>query len=184
MGLRFEVVPPEVDETFPPSLSPEEAAEALALAKARAVAGRRPGSLVLGADTIVLAPGRVLGKPSGRGEARAFLELLSGSTHRVVTGLAVGRAPDGPWQVGHASTEVTMRRIAPAEIEAYLESREWEGKAGAYAIQETGDRFVTGLVGSRTNVVGLPVELAASFLRRAGFALPGGRAIEEAGGGG
>ncbi|MGH7151102.1 MAG: Maf family protein [Planctomycetota bacterium] len=173
LGLRFEVVPPGIDEALPPGLPPEAAAEALALAKARAVAGVRPGALVLGADTLVAVGGRTLGKPSDRAQARAYLGLLSGSTHRVVTGLALGPSPDGPWRVGHAVTEVTMRRIEVAEVEAYLESGEWEGKAGGYAIQETADRFVTRLEGSRTNVVGLPVELLVEYLRLEGIAVPG-----------
>jgi nucleoside triphosphate pyrophosphatase len=171
--VRFEVVPPGIDETLGPGILPEAASEALALAKARAVAVRRPGFLVLGADTLVAVGRRTLGKPSDRAQARAFLGLLSGSTHRVVTGLALGPSPDGPWRVGHAVTEVTMRRIEPAEVEGYLDSGEWEGKAGAYAIQETADRFVTRLEGSRTNVVGLPVELLVEYLRLAGIAVPG-----------
>ncbi len=167
------MVPPGIDEALPPGILPEAAAEALALAKARAVAGRRPEALVLGGDTLVAVGARTLGKPSDRAHARALLGLLSGSTHRVVTGLALGPSPDGPWRVGHDVTEVTMRRIEPAEIESYLDSGEWEGKAGGYAIQETADRFVTRLEGSRTNVVGLPVELLLEFLRLAGVGVPG-----------
>ena len=184
MGVSFDVVPPHSEEVLPPGLEPERGAERVALEKARSVARRMRGALVLGADTLVVAEGRVLGKPRDREEARAFLLLLSGTTHRVVTGIALGRAPDGPWRTGHDSTGVTMRAIAAAEIEAYLDTGEWKGKAGAYAIQETADRFVTRLEGSRTNVVGLPVELVAGLLGREGFHVPSRPPIARGGGAG
>src|SRR5439155_17981854 len=101
--------------------------------------------------------------------ARAMLSTLSGSRHRVVTGVCALRSSDGRIASGWERTWVTMRPIAPAEIEAYVLSREWEGKAGGYAIQETADRFVTKLEeGGFDNVVGLPVRLALGLLRRLG----------------
>ena len=169
MGLRFEVVPSEVDESLPSGSEPGGIAEGLALRKARAVAEGLRDALVLGADTLVVAGSRILGKPRDRAEAREFLRLLSGTTHRVITGVALLEAPDGEPGVGHEVTRVTMRSLAGAEIEAYLDSAEWEGKAGAYAIQESGDRFVVRLEGSRSNVVGLPVELVRRLLLAKGW---------------
>jgi septum formation protein len=138
------------------------------------------GAIVLGADTIVAldTPGGVelLGKPADEREARAMLERLSGSRHKVVTGVCALRASDRASARGFERTFVTMRAISAAEIEAYVSSREWEGKAGGYAIQESADRFVTRLEeGGFDNVVGLPVRLALDLLARLGAAVPGRR---------
>jgi len=161
--------------------APEEAASLLAVRKARAVAGAHEGedALVIGADTVVaLGDGdgaRLLGKPSGVAEARAMLEGLSGSRHRVITGVAVVDCASGACFEGWERTWVTMRAIGPEEIDAYVASGEWRGKAGGYAIQETADAFVTSLEeGGFDNVVGLPVSLTLELLRRGGAALAGG----------
>jgi septum formation protein len=176
-GLAFEVSPTDVDEDLPDApggIEPEVAAVLLAERKARA-ARRPPGGFVLAADTIVAVGEALLGKPSGPKEAREMLERLSGSRHRVVTGVCALRADDGRTESGFERTFVTMRPILPAEIEAYVASGEWEGKAGGYAIQETADRFVTRLEeGGLDNVVGLSVRLALELLRRLGAELPAG----------
>lgn len=153
------VVPaiPEPDEALG-GLAPSQQAEALAYFKAREVADQCPDSVVLGADTLVSVGGRVLGKPGDRREAERMLRTLSGTRHQVVTGVAIIR-PDGQRLIASDCTHVTMRRMTEEEIRAYLDSGEWEGKAGAYAIQETADRFVQRLEGSFSNVVGLPMEL-------------------------
>ena len=181
-GLDFEVEPADVDESLPPGTAPEAGALRLARAKARAVA-RRLGTgdaLVLAADTIVALEDpsgsgsmRLLGKPADAEEARTMLQLLSRSRHAVVTGVAVLRTRDGALEEGFERTWVTMRAITAEEVEAYVRSGEWEGKAGGYAIQETADRFVTGLEeGGLENVVGLPVALALDLLARLGLPLP------------
>jgi septum formation protein len=171
-ALEFEVRATDVPEDLPPGVEPEAAAVLLAERKARA-ARADPGSIVLAADTIVAVGGTLLGKPSGPEEARAMLERLSGSRHRVVTGVCARRADDGRERSGFERTFVTMRAIAPAEIEAYVASLEWEGKAGGYAIQETADRFVTRLEeGGLDNVVGLPVGLALELLAALGAEVP------------
>ena len=160
-GVQFEVVPADVDESLPPGIEAEAGAVLLARTKALAVGGRlgpRQG-LVLAADTIVALGGRFLGKPADPQDARAMLRALSSSRHAVVTGVAVLRTSDGVLETGFERTWVTMREITPDEIEAYVRSGEWQGKAGGYAIQETADRFVTGLDGSFDNVVGFPSEL-------------------------
>lgn len=170
-GLAFKVEPSEVQEVVDSSWLAQEAAEVLAERKARAVAQAHVDDhcLVLGADTIVvLGEGEdelLLGKPEGQEEARRMLQSLSGTRHRVVTGVSVVRTGDGAGHTSHEQTWVTMRPIRPAEIEAYVASGEWMGKAGGYAIQETADAFVESLEGGGfDNVVGLPVKLALSLL--------------------
>jgi len=170
-GLAFAVEPSDVQEGVDDSWLAQEAAEALAERKARAVAQSHLGEncLVLGADTIVvLGEGeneRLLGKPEGEGEARQMLERLSGTRHRVVTGVSVVRTRDGVARTAHEQTWVTMRPIRPAEAAAYVKSGEWKDKAGGYAIQETADAFVESLDGGGfDNVVGLPVALTLGLL--------------------
>lgn len=180
-GLEFEIEPADADETIQHELGAGAIAEDLALRKARIVAERRRGAspkaraLVLGSDTVVVLgddgdPGRrFLEKAADEAEARSMLSALSGTRHRVITGVAVVSAgPSGPSEVSdHETTWVTMRAITEAEIEAYVASGEWRGKAGAYAIQETADRFVDHLDGGGfDNVVGLPVERTLRLLAR------------------
>ncbi|HUS93284.1 MAG TPA: Maf family protein [Phycisphaerae bacterium] len=168
-GLSFDVVPPPFGEPeeLPEDLTPTRRAEALAYFKARAVAECRPEACVLGADTIVAADGRVLGKPADRADAERMLRGLSGTRHAVITGVAL-LMPCGRRLIASETTYVTMRPMTEQEIADYLASGEWIGKAGAYAIQETADRFVVGLEGSFSNVVGLPVELVERLIGRAG----------------
>ncbi len=182
-GLRFEVEPSDVDETLVGRPEAEPAARELALRKAAHVARAYAGApaWVIGSDTVVaLGEGegvRLLGKPEGAGEARAMLEALSGSRHRVVTGVCVidasrwdPAAPEGDGcALAHERTWVHMRPILPEEVAAYVASGEWRGKAGGYAIQENADAFVTRLEeGGFDNVVGLPVGLTLELLRQAG----------------
>jgi septum formation protein len=170
MGLDFEIVPADVDETEPPGLSPQADAEALAERKADAVARGRAVGVVLGADTIVTDGTRIYGKPRDRAHAIEILSRLSSRPHRVITGVCLIDGGTGRRRTASESTQVTMRAMTRAEIEAYVDSGEAMGKAGAYAIQETGDRFVTRVDGSLSNVVGLPVELLTRMLADFGFA--------------
>lgn len=179
-GLSFEVEPSCAPEEYSSEWTPEEVAVQLAERKARAVAERHPGerSWVLAADTVVAleVQGRVrlLEKPRDEAEAREMLELLSGSRHRVVTGVAVHPcAGGGRACAAFERTWVRMRPIAPAEIDAYVRSGEWRDKAGGYAIQENADAFVLELSeGGFDNVVGLPVALALRLLGESGAPLP------------
>ena len=131
-----------------------------AAGKARSVdSGGRP---VLGVDTVVVCDGRRIGKPSGSGEAAAILEALSGRSHEVVSGLCL-RGPG--WEELHRSTtRVVFRRLPAAEIERYLASGEWEGRAGAYAIQGLGAGLVERIEGDYLNVVGLPAAILVAIL--------------------
>ncbi len=171
-GLAFTIEVSSVDEDLHPLTPPEEAALELAERKARAVAHRMGGRdlLVLAADTIVAVdlPGRgavMLAKAADECEAAEMLRTLSGSRHRVITGVCALRTRDLALCRGFERTFVTMRAITDAELAAYVESGEWKDKAGAYAIQETADRFVTSLEeGGFDNVVGLPVQLSLRLL--------------------
>jgi septum formation protein len=191
-GLSFEIDPAAVDEALGPGLDPAVAARALAERKARAVAARHAGPVhVIGADTVVaLEPARgarspqaLLGKPETPAEAAGMLRALSGTRHAVVTGVCVVRAADHAAFIDSERTWVTMRVIAPREIEDYVASGEWRDKAGGYAIQESADRFVTSLEeGGFDNVVGLPVARTLALLCAAG-ALPAARLAGDASGG-
>lgn len=168
-GQDFDVIPsgaaeiPHADETG------EARSRRLAVEKATEVAARIPGRWVLGADTLVLCEDAILGKPGDLEEARAMLVGLSGRRHRVVTGFAL-IGPDRAI-VGEEAvvTVVGFRKLSDAEIDGYVESREWQDKAGAYAIQGAAAAFVSELRGSHSNVVGLPLEAVERVLREHGL---------------
>ena len=168
MGYAFDVVPPDVDETVRAGADPAAEAERLAAAKAEDVAGRTPPSILVAADTVVALGGEILGKPRDRAHAREMLGRLSGTRHHVITGLCVLDTRAGRRRVGSVSTAVTMTAMTPRQIAEYVDSGEADGKAGAYAIQETADRYVSHLEGSFDNVVGLPTERLGEILRELG----------------
>ncbi|MEA2190793.1 MAG: nucleoside triphosphate pyrophosphatase [Solirubrobacteraceae bacterium] len=153
LGIAFEVCPVDVDERS--DGEPSEVARSNALAKARAGARLRPGTTVLGADTIVVCDGAILGKPASEAEARSMLERLSGRSHTVVSGLAL--IGSGNPQVVHEVTEVTFRTLSAELVRRYVRTGEWSGRAGGYAIQGQGAGLVRSISGDYLNVVGLPV---------------------------
>ncbi len=128
-----------------------------ALEKARAVA--EAGRLVIGCDTDVVLGGRALGKPRSEGEARDFLDLLSGRPHEVLSALALIGPGEGQERTGTCSSRVTFREIGEPEVERYLASGEWRERAGGYAIQGLGSTLVAAVEGDIANVIGLPVGL-------------------------
>jgi len=159
-GYRFEVIGPPFEEPGERSqVSGPAHAEALAFYKASSVAGRNPDKTVLGADTIAWIDGQIIGKPRDRADAKRILTLLSGTTHDVITGAALVHAGADRRLIEYDVTVVRVRPLSDAMIEAYLDTGLWRGKAGAYGIQDEGDPFVEAIEGSRTNVVGLPMEL-------------------------
>ncbi len=164
LGLRFTVEPPDVDETRHPDEEPAPYVERVARMKAAAVAG--PGRVVIAADTTVVFDGHVIGKPAHPAEARAMLATLSGETHAVYTGVAV--AADGVMSSTVERSLVTMLPLTDEEIAAYVDTGEPMDKAGAYALQGLGALFVESIEGSPTNVIGLPVHVAARLLRAHG----------------
>lgn len=161
-GYRFEAAPADIDERRRAGETPRALVRRLACEKAAAVAPRHPGSIVLGADTVVVVDGAVLGKPDGAAGAADMLRRLSGRAHEVLTGVALraGRRRRG----GVQSTRVVFRVLSADEIAWYVASGEPADKAGGYAIQGRASRFVTRIEGSWTNVVGLPVELVDGLL--------------------
>lgn len=165
-GYDFHVMVAEVDEVLPAAGDPRETAATNALAKARAVAHSLDAGIVVGGDTVVAAGGRIIGKPVDEAEARRILESLSGTRHSVVSAFALVDAADGRSSVETDETFVRMREMSPSEIDDYVASGEAMGKAGAYAIQETGDRFVEGLDGSLATVVGFPMEKFAEAFEK------------------
>lgn len=163
-GYDFKVMKPTVPEDRLRIREVRALAESLAYAKARQVADRLETGVVIGADTVVVHEGEIIGKPSNRDEARMILKRLAGTTHEVVTGVCVVSARRGERMLGSDITRITMRDFTEDELDEYVRSGEGVGKAGAYAIQENGDRFVERLEGSLTNVVGLPMELLAVLI--------------------
>lgn len=170
LGVRFRVVPADVDETFENGELPQDHVTRLALTKAERIAARFPDLWVLGADTIVLIEGRILGKPENRDEARSMLEALSGKTHDVLTGYALIHSRlSGLERVRWIRSRVDIRDLSEDEIEGYLATGEPMGKAGAYAIQGIGAGIVERITGSYTNVVGLPLCEVAKDLKELGI---------------
>jgi septum formation protein len=152
---QFTVVDPGPDRAWPEGADPRHGVRALALDKARRVATRRPGSVVIGADTVVVTRGHRLGKPRDADEAASMLARLHGRVHEVWTGVAVVR--DRETRTAAECTQVRFVRLTPEEIEAYAHSREPLDKAGGYAIQGRAAQFVKGIEGDYSNVVGLPL---------------------------
>jgi len=171
-GYEFTVVQPEVDEsTFATDqINPVEYAKRLALAKAKNIAKKHPDSFVIGADTIVDFQGRIIGKAADAKEAEQITRQLFSAPHKVITGIAIVRLSDGTELVRSDSTTVYPRKMTVEQIADHIKGGSWRDKAGAYAIQETGDEFVEKIEGSLTNVMGLPMELLESLL--AGLKIP------------
>jgi septum formation protein len=186
-GIAFTVQPADIDESPRDGESPVECAQRLAREKALAVSRSRPQDCVLGADTIVVVDGQILGKPRNAADAARMLRLLSGRTHDVITGVClVGPASDGRRPVaGEAereiglsqerlrgeprtaseTTRVTMCEISDDEVKEYIATGEPMDKAGAYAIQGMASRWIPRIEGDYSNVVGLPVALVYRMLR-------------------
>jgi septum formation protein len=174
-GVRFEVIPAGIEESPLAGEAPRQLAARLAREKALAVAGRLgpdPARLVLGADTIVVLGENVLGKPQDASEAESMLSRLVGRTHRVVTAVVVARSHDLVWRARTVESRVRMRPAELEEIRAYVATGEPLDKAGAYAVQGRGRRFVAEIAGSESNVIGLPLDETLDLLREAG-ASPG-----------
>ncbi|PID58287.1 hypothetical protein CSB45_04260 [candidate division KSB3 bacterium] len=161
--LSFDVIASHADEHFDHTLPPEQTAEALALRKAQEVAGSHPDAIVIGADTIVLDGGQILGKPRHEDDAFRMLSRLSNKEHRVITGLALLSGQENTF-VRHESTRVKLAALSPQAIQRYIDSGEPMGKAGAYAIQGRGAIFIEWIHGCYNNVVGLPLFLLNSML--------------------
>jgi septum formation protein len=156
VSAEFTVADPGPDRAWPRDAEPRHGVRALALDKAQRIAARRPGAVVIGADTIVVARGVRLGKPATSAEARLMLSRLQGRTHEVWSGIAV--VSDGERRTSAECTKVRFARMSEDEITAYVASGESLDKAGAYGIQGLAAAFIRGIEGDYFNVVGLPLE--------------------------
>jgi septum formation protein len=164
IGLEPDAVDPaDTDETPGPRETPRAYALRMAEAKLAVVMPRHREALVLAADSVVAVGRRILPKAETEAQARSCLALLSGRRHKVLGGVAVGRA--GRMRTRLVETAVRFKRLAPSEIDDYLRSGEWQGKAGGYAIQGRAAAFVAFLSGSYSNVVGLPLFETAALLK-------------------
>jgi septum formation protein len=166
------IIAADIDETPRPREVPTALAKRLASEKATAIAAQEQDALVLAADTVVSVGRRILPKTETADEARACLQLMSGRGHRVHSGICL---IDGASQNGGkkwlrvVSSRVRMRRLGAEDIEAYLATGEWQGKAGGYAIQGQAAAFISQIIGSYSNIVGLPLFETANLLQAAGF---------------
>lgn len=160
LRIPFREVAPSYVEHDPPDAEPVALVREHAEGKARSV--HAAGAVTLGVDTTVHLDGRVFGKPGGREDAVAMLRELAGRTHVVLSGLCL--LGDGFALLEHEVTRVTFRQLTALEIDAYLDSGEWVGRAGGYAIQGLGARLVTSIEGDYLNVVGLPATLLIDAL--------------------
>ncbi len=165
-GYKFTVVTSDVDESVFPTdgVSVCDYTKQLALAKANSVASEHPTSLVIGADTVVDFQGRIIGKAADAKEAQQITEKLFSTPHKVITGIAIVRLSDNTRLLDSDTTTVYPRKMTAEQIAEHVAGGSWKDKAGAYAIQETGDEFVEKIEGSLTNVMGLPMELLRSLL--------------------
>jgi septum formation protein len=166
-GIGFEVQPADIPEDPLPGEDARACAERLAREKALAIAEKRPAAVVLGADTVVVIDGQILGKPADAADAVRMLRLLSGRDHEVITGVCL--AVNGQWSVASETTTVTLSEISEKEIAAYVAGGEPMDKAGAYAIQGLASRWIPRIEGDYSNVVGLPVALVYRMLRQLGL---------------
>jgi septum formation protein len=164
--IPHDVRPPDVNEDVARGEQPRDYVSRIVANKLAAVLAATD-EVVLCADTTVALGRRIVGKPADADEARAFLSLLSGRRHRVITGVGVKRG-DRIW-IKDVVTTVSMKRLTEAEIDWYLSTGDWQGKAGAYAIQGPAGVFIPWITGSFTGVVGLPLTETAGLLQAAGY---------------
>lgn len=163
-----DMISPQVDETPLKGESPREYVNRIAILKARTVHSQNPKAYVLAADTIVEMGRKIVLKAQDRTEAALILKRLSGRRHRVYTGVCV-LSPEGKEAYSVVLTRLSFKRLTPDELKEYLSSDEWEGKAGAYAIQGKAAKFIKFISGSYTNVVGLPLYETDCLLKGVGF---------------
>ena len=170
-GYEFEVHPADIDEDdYPPQTLPADLAMRLAMLKAQALVPRFGQDVILAADTVVAFGDIPLGKPENEDEAVKMLELLSGTTHVVITGVTALRPATNFSISTKVMSAVRMRPWSQKEIHRYVASGDWKGKAGGYGIQDDRpDPFVTRLAGSHSNIVGLPMEATSELLSSAGI---------------
>jgi septum formation protein len=168
-GFEFQVQAADIDEDdVKPGTLPIEAAMAIASAKARLISARQPGVYVLAADTVVALGDQLIGKPEDPADAKEMLRLLSGTTQVVITAVVLARHEPPYRRTTRVMSSVRMRRLTELEIERYLATGTWRGKAGGYGLQDE-NPIVTLVAGCRTNVIGLPIPATMKLLAEAGI---------------
>jgi septum formation protein len=171
-GYRFEVMPADIDEPTDAAGDIRGFVQQVAWLKARAVAARVPEGIILAADSVGWIDGHVIGKPADEADARRILRTRAGTEHELWTGVCLWRRPDDVQIAWQEASRVAFKALTDAEIAAYLATRLWRGCSGAYAIQEGEDPFVRLVSGSRSNVIGLPMETTMTALRLLGGIFP------------
>lgn len=157
VGLKFKTIPAHVNENYLRGETPKQHVRRLAQSKAKIVSEKYPDTWVLGADTIVVIDGQILGKPENKAQAKKMLQKLSGRTHKVYTAFTITRAASSISRTRVIQSAVSFKNISPDEIKWYISSKEPYDKAGGYAAQEKGASFIKSVRGSYTNVIGLPL---------------------------
>lgn len=155
-GIRFKAVRPRYRETIDPRESPQENAVRLAVGKAHSIKAR--AGIVIAADTLIAFEGKVLGKPRSRAHAYRMLKSFSGKGQSVITGVAIRDAGRGRTEYFYVESRVTFKRMTPGDIRAYLATGEYRDKAGAFGLQGKGAHLIRSVSGSRSNIIGLPME--------------------------
>jgi septum formation protein len=171
-GLKYQVITPNVDEKVLPEEAPRDHVERLAREKATSVAANHPDDVVIGCDTIVIINGRnILGKPNNRKDAKLMLTSLAGREHTVLSSVAAVWHKKSKQRVVTVESRVRMKMLEEWEMNWYLDSGEYKGKAGGYGLQGKAAIFIEGIVGSHTNVIGLPLMETVMLLRSFGVRL-------------
>ena len=177
IGLRPDaIIPPVIDETPLKGELPRAYCARIARAKALAIAAA-PDDMVLCADTTVALGRRILGKPDDKAQATQFLLALGGRRHQVITAIALKHG-DQIW-TREVVSQVKMKRLSELELKSYLDSNEWQGKAGGYAIQGIAEAFIPWISGSFSAIVGLPVAETAALLATAGYPVYGAKELKD-----
>ncbi len=172
LGLPFETIAPDFEETLSPHCPAEAEVLDFALGKAQSVAKNNPGGIVIGSDTMILIDGDKIGKPNGVENARQILRTLSGKNHRILTSVALLDGTGGPGLRIVEEVSVKMRAFTEAEIERYLSLNESLDKAGAYSIQGEGAALIESIRGDYLAAVGLPLKPIAGYLASRGISFP------------
>ena len=168
VGLKFKIIPADVDETYFQGESPRAHVRRLSRDKAGAIASQYPKALVLGADTIVVIDGQILGKPKNKKQAREMLQRLSNRQHTVFTGFTITCIRAGTSRTKVVQSTVQFKNISPEETAWYVNGDEPYDKAGGYAAQGKGASFIQAIRGSYTNVIGLPLCEVVEALKHLG----------------
>lgn len=162
------IIPADIDETPKKGEKPTVYVKRLAEEKATVIHSQYPDAYIIAADTIAVMGARIIGKAENRAEAKKIISRFSGRRHRVITGLCI-LSPDGKKSVRLISSAVKCRMVSDAEIEAYLDSAEWEGKSGCYGLQGRASAFIESINGSYTSIIGLPIAETIAILNGMGF---------------